>query len=379
MATSSEHMPPVDPEIHSLREGSRRGDSSASDGMSLIVTISVLLRHPRILFWVPLFFAMAAVYVARVRGLEYNAQSQFEPRSSETGSIPFTGLASQFGINLNSLSGGQGIEFYAKVLQSNELLRAAVLNEYTFSTRDIGLLEGDTLSGNLVELLESVGETEEARLLATVRNVNSRVAVRSDLRAGVVVLNTTAPWPELAVQLNRSLLDLLNDFNLQTRQSQAAAERVFVEGRLEETRLEYEEAEDAVLRFQEANRRFRDSPELALEAERLQRQVSHQQQIYTTLQQAYERARIDEVRNTPVITIVEAPEGNVQQAGGLVLYALLGIIVGGMIAIGMAFVADHLGREQALYPDAFVEFRELRRTAARRLLPGNLVKRKKPL
>ena len=228
---------------------------------------------------------------------------------------------------------------------------------------------GDTLHGTLVDLFDIEGPTEESRLDAATRNLSARVSVRSDLRAGVVVLGTAAPWPELAVQINRTLLELLNDFNLETRQSQAGAERRFVEERLAETQQAYERAEDDLLHFHQTNRRFLDSPDLVLESERLQRRLAHQQQLYTTLQQLYERARIDEVRNTPVITVIDTPEVNVGRAGGLVLYALLGFFLGGMIAVGIAFVSEHLGRQRASHPNDYVEFETLRRDIPRRLLP----------
>lgn len=376
MAASPEDNPPQEPEIHSLASRDRIETWDRSDNMSLIAVASVLLRHPRLMVWIPLVFTALAILAARARGLEYTSQSQFEPRSSETGVSPFQGLASQFGINLSSLTGGQGIEFYAKVLESRELLRKAVEKEYVFSGRALGEETGDTLRGTLIDLFNIRGEIHESRLFAAVRNLDRRVSVRSDLRAGLVVVSTTAPWPELAVQINRTLLQLLNDFNLETRQSQAGAERSFVEERLEENKAAYDEAESELLLFHQVNRRYVDSPELVLEEQQLQRRVTHQQQLYTTLQQLYERARIDEVRNTPIITVVEPPEANVQRTGGLVLFALLGLILGGMIAVGAAFLSDHLGRQRTLYPDEYVEFRSLRRDAPRKLLPRRLVRRR---
>ncbi len=376
MAVSPEDNPPQEPEIHSLASRGRSETWGRSDNMSLIAVASVLLRHPRLMVWIPLVFAALAILAARMRGLEYTSQSQFEPRSSETGVSPFQGLASQFGVNLSSFTGGQSVEFYAKVLESRELLHKAVQKEYVFSDRALGEETGDTLRGTLLDLFNIQGETHESRLFAAVRNLDGRVSVRSDLRAGLVVVSTTAPWPELAAQINRTLLQLLNDFNLESRQSQAGAERSFVEERLEETKAAYDEAESELLRFHQVNRRYVDSPELVLEEQQLQRRVTHQQQLYTTLQQLYERARIDEVRNTPIMTVVEPPEVNIRRTGGLVLFALLGLLLGGMLAVGAAFLSDHVGRQQALYPDEYVEFKSLRSDAPGKLLPRRLVRRR---
>ena len=40
--------------------------------------------------------------------------------------------------------------------------------------------------------------------------------------------------------------------------------------------------------------------------------MSLAQQIYTTVAQRYELANIEAVRNTPVITVIDAPEGLVE-------------------------------------------------------------------
>jgi uncharacterized protein involved in exopolysaccharide biosynthesis len=105
----------------------------------------------------------------------------------------------------------------------------------------------------------------------------------------------------------RALLAQLDTFNLRTRQTQASSERRFTEGRLAEARAELRGAENDLLAFLQSNRDFRSSPQLTFLYDRLTRDVTLKQQVYTTLAQAFEQARIDEVRDTPVITVVEDP------------------------------------------------------------------------
>jgi len=93
-----------------------------------------------------------------------------------------------------------------------------------------------------------------------------------------------------------------------TRQSQAAAERGFTEERMAEAQEELRAAENELQRFLQNNRQFQNSPELVFQHDRLQRRVAMRQQVYTSLVQSYEQARIDEVPNTPVITVVEYAE-----------------------------------------------------------------------
>jgi uncharacterized protein involved in exopolysaccharide biosynthesis len=144
---------------------------------------------------------------------------------------------------------------------------------------------------------------------------------------------------------------MLNDYNLQSLQSQAAAERRFTEARLDEARAALRGAEDALERFLEENRQY-TSPPLALERERIQRDVMLQQQIVMGLAQHYEDARIREVRNTPVITIVEEPALPVfpDPRGTLRLLILSGVL-SGVAASGVVVFRAGWKRQRATDPD----------------------------
>jgi uncharacterized protein involved in exopolysaccharide biosynthesis len=99
----------------------------------------------------------------------------------------------------------------------------------------------------------------------------------------------------------------VDSFNLKSRQSQASQERRFTEQRLTQAQADKRQAEDELQAFLQRNRDFRSSPQLSFAYDRLADNVSLRQQLYTTLAQSYEQARIEEVRDTPVITIVEPP------------------------------------------------------------------------
>ena len=66
-------------------------------------------------------------------------------------------------------------------------------------------------------------------------------------------------------------------------------------------------------------------------------------QIYTTVSQRYELANIEAVRNTPVITILDAPEGLVEARPRYTRQIVLGVfVVGLLIAIVIALSAERL-------------------------------------
>ena len=193
------------------------------------------------------------------------------------------------------------------------------------------------------------------------KRLGQHLQVSTDLKTGVVTVAVEAPAADLAEQLVRYALDLVNAFNLRTRQTRATAEREFVEARASEAQGELREAENRLQGFLTTNRNFDNAPQLQFQHDRLQRDVGMRQDVYTKLVQAYEQARIDEVRNTPVITIVEAPIRPVRpDSRRLALKAVLALFIGGILGVLIALFRQALVRTSDESPDQYAEFVRLR-------------------
>jgi hypothetical protein len=81
--------------------------------------------------------------------------------------------------------------------------------------------------------------------------------------------------------------------------------------------------------------------------------------VALALAQSYEQARIDEVRDTPVITVVDRPEFSIRRARSRLLDAIVWALVGGLFAFGLALGVEYLSRERGEGNDVYREFREL--------------------
>jgi uncharacterized protein involved in exopolysaccharide biosynthesis len=98
------------------------------------------------------------------------------------------------------------------------------------------------------------------------------------------------------------------------------------------------------MRFLESNRNYSGSPTLQATRDRLQRELSLKSQIHSTLTQAYEQARIDEVRDTPVITVVEAPEVSARpDSRRMVIRLAVALLVGLVLAVAVALFLEFDG------------------------------------
>jgi uncharacterized protein involved in exopolysaccharide biosynthesis len=175
---------------------------------------------------------------------------------------------------------------------------------------------------------------------------------------GVVELSVTTKWPSASLAITQALLEGVNDYNARRRQSQASTERKFIEGQVKVAREELRAAEDQLEAFMSSNADIGRSPHLALQRERIQRGIAQKQAVVTTLTQAYEEARIREVRDTPVMTVFEEPWVPVTaEPRGRIKRTALGMVLGFMIGTLLSFISmysERLRREKDPDADEFL-------------------------
>ena len=303
-----------------------------SDEVSLLGILTVILRFRHVVVLMPALLFILLVGSTLLKERKYSAFASFVPETSEAGISLSSSLAAQFGIGVPSGTPGQSSAFYADLAKSREILQAVVENIFSINT-DAGKLDG-----NLIDIFSARGITHEEQLEGTIKKLKEAMSVNIERETGVVTISVTSRWASLSTQINQRILDLLNLFNLERRQTRAGIEREFISERMGEVKSELRESEDLLQEFLQQNRQFAESPELNFVHDRLQREVVMRQTVVTSLAQAYEQARIDEVRDTPVITIVERPNMPVfSDSKHLIITGILAVIAGLMLGIFFAF------------------------------------------
>lgn len=372
---SSRRGPSPSAPIRGVGEGSRVPmtveavyweDEDAAD-VSFVQMGRILLENRKLLLGLPLLFALVIVGVAFLSPRTWSSTASFMAQGGRSGQISrLSGLASQFGINVPTQEAGESPQFYADLVRSRDLLTRAVKTRYSFPDGDASTgVPQDSLSGTLVDFFDVESRDADSGVERGVRELRSRVAVSTRAETGVVQLSVTTQWPELSKRVAARIVGLVNQFNLETRRSQAEEEREFLESRLREAREELYAAEDSLRTFLERNRQFETSPILRFEQRRLQRQVDLEQQVYNALSSSYEEAKIAEVRNTPVITVVDAPEmPALPNPRRLVIKGVIGLLIGGIIASTWAFARELLMSSKEENPEDYAEFSRVRDEAA---------------
>jgi uncharacterized protein involved in exopolysaccharide biosynthesis len=320
-----------------------------------------VLRYRRLVFGLPILLALAAVIFTFTRPRQYTSMASFMPRASESSRLAgLGGIAAQIGVNIPAGDPGQSPDFYADLVLSQEVLGVLAERSYAFRGTD-----GRARSGTLITLLHAAGDTPEERREDAIRELTKRVGVSRNLRTGLIQVKVRMQWPELAKQVATGVVDLVNDFNLRQRQARGEAERQFAEDRLRTIAAELRDAEESLATFEARNRTYRGSPELSAEHDRLSRMVGMRQQVFTSFSQLYEQARIDAVRNTPLIMVIDQPRIPARpdsRRGALrVILAVLGGVV---IALLIAFWKEFTSAARADSASDYTQFQTLRREAA---------------
>jgi uncharacterized protein involved in exopolysaccharide biosynthesis len=221
---------------------------------------------------------------------------------------------------------------------------------------------------DLMQAFRVQAPTPGIRRERAMERLSQAMTVLASPRTGVISLAVTLRDPVLAEGVARQLIDEVNRFNLESRKSQAGAERRFVEGRLEEVRRDLRAAEDRLQAFLQRNRDYRNSPELTFQQDRLDREVTLQQGIFSTLASSYEQAKIEEVRDTPVITVIDGPERPAApDRRGVVKKAIIALMLGSVVGLGLAFLREGMARDRRTGSGEFEEFYGLRSEALRDL------------
>jgi uncharacterized protein involved in exopolysaccharide biosynthesis len=231
----------------------------------------------------------------------YLSQATFVPQGAEGSISGLAAAASQLGIRIPAgASETWGPTMYVQVLKSTPILEGVARDTVT-------VVEEGNRQAAVMDLLEAGGANQGLKLDDAVTKLRTLVDAQEIKTIGAVHVTARSKWPSVSYALARALVDAVNAFNQQTRKSQATAERHFVEERLAEAQAALLTAENNLKAFLNQNRVV-VSPELMFQKDRLEREVSLRQQLYASFMQNREEARIREVRDTPVITMIEEPQ-----------------------------------------------------------------------
>lgn len=339
---------------------SRRSGALAQD-VSLFTLALIVMRRRRLISGLIALGGLAGLAFALATPHEYQSSATFLPRDQESSANGLALAASQFGLHLPTGSSEWGPPVYVEVLQSR-----AVLDSITSDT--ISIPEEGNRRTTVAALLGANSGSLTHRLEMAARALRRRMKVDELSGLGGVQVSVRTRWPSVSFTLAQRLVQGVNRFNLEVRKSQAAAERQFVDGQAAAAERDLRGAEDRLKTFLQENRSI-VSPQLVMERDRLQRDVELRQEMELSWLKNSEDARIREVRDTPVITVLEEPQlPTVPQSRNTILKTIIGAIGGALLGACIALISYWLTALRGTHDPDEREFLDLARSA----LPGFL-------
>jgi uncharacterized protein involved in exopolysaccharide biosynthesis len=232
-------------------------------------------------------------------------------KSSMSGGL--SGLAAMAGVSLQESASPADI--YENLLTSPSILEPVVFAHYKTSKF------GDSV--NLVQYFEI---EPDADLPTDARNRKMYLEVQKKLTGDVIntmvekmtkILTVTVRMPEskLSADVANRLVQSLDAYVRTKKTSNASEQRSYIEKRVSQLKDSMTSSENNLQKFQEANRVISQSPELAIEQSRLTLQVQILQGVYGELIRQLEIAKIDEIRDAPILSIREFARDPMKKAG----------------------------------------------------------------
>lgn len=326
-----------------------------SQDISLVTIGNVLLRHRWLLIFSTVFGFVIFAFANYTPYKTYTATAMFAPRSRVQQSIT-SSVLSQLGIGGGGGGGAGGGAYYMEVIRSPRILGPVVEHKYTFPTAT------GSVNRSLIEVWGLQGAPAPNARASAVAMLGAKIKTISPPGGGIMKVSVTTEHPVLSALVTQRILEEINRFNLETRQEQASGERQFIEARVAEARLALSDAENALQNFTNENVYFQPISRLTLEWERLKREVTLRQELYQNLAKALDQAKIDEVRDSPVITLIEKAE--VPLGPNAPLWprkAILGALIGLFLGMLIAFLHSYIGRTRDTYADDYSELARLKR------------------
>ena len=215
----------------------------------------------------------------------------------DSSQMGFVGVISGlFGRSTPSGSDGAPSSFlYVDILKSDTIIKSVLTQKISYNDGD------EEVSGTVAELLGFPSRN------AAIEDFLDRAKARMNPENGIINISFTASHPELAAAVVNTWIEKLDKFNREVRVTQADQSVEYLEERLATVRRELEEVSDSLVEYLRANRGYPQvsSPEVGKNVRMLENRRDIKESMYELLKNQYEMARLNQQKETPVVSVLD--------------------------------------------------------------------------
>ncbi|MDC1032343.1 Wzz/FepE/Etk N-terminal domain-containing protein [Candidatus Marinimicrobia bacterium] len=237
----------------------------------------------------------------------YTAQISLYPAKKDTMQAlgQFQSLANNFGMNMPDNNQNFNITDVVK----SRLIANKVLNQKwtTKVGKKIDLYHLWKIDKKPIFNLFSNSDIDTAYNKEKAIKIFSKcVDVIENRMTGLIQINVKLEDPLISANIANFIGKQVQLYIQKENSAQSTIEKLFISERLSIVKNELEKSELELKIFKERNRGYEDSPELFMVFSRIFREEQAKQRVYLTLQQQLELARIEEVKQSPIIHILDS-------------------------------------------------------------------------
>jgi uncharacterized protein involved in exopolysaccharide biosynthesis len=281
---------------------------------------------------------MVAVIVSLLLPNYYKSTAVLLPETdkSKLGALAgLSGLASLAGVNVGEMP----LELlYPTIITSEAVLKEVIYHKYQTKEFEKPV--------NLIEYWEIEEETALRDYEVALKRMRGELDVSLERKTNVLEVSLLMKEPQLAADVLNKLVSELDRFIRTKRTTNASEQRKWIEARLVEVKQDLEKAENKLKEFREKNRQITSSPQLMLEQERLAREVEINSTLYVELKKQYELAKIEEIKNVPIINVLdEARPAAKKDKPRRAVMVLVTFFLSALGSVAYVFTMNHYGEQ----------------------------------
>ncbi len=353
------------------------------DEIDLIELAKTIWENRKIIYKFVAVGAVLGVLVALLTPKEYVSSATLMPEYSTESQSGASSLLQRYG-GLIGLSGGSysansnaiRVELYPQIVQSltfqDNLARqefylpeedtTATLYEYFLEIQRPGVFGALTeytigLPGKLIKSLSSseqdspkpsAAEQEEIPIvelsreeMEVIEELRERVSASLNEESGVVSVSAKMRNPKLAAEIAKYTIEELTAYLTEYRTEKVLIDLEFIEEQLEKARQRFEETQLALADFEDSNLGSLTA-RAATERQRLQSEYDIAFNVYNTLTQQYEEAKLKVQEETPVFKVLQPVQVPVEDETSGAMVLIVFVMLSGFASIGWIFIQQFL-------------------------------------
>lgn len=319
-------------------------DIEDENSLDLTTLFQLLLDNRKTIYKIVSASFIIGILIAVLSPIEYQTRATLMPElSNEAAASGAAGLLQKYGgllgLNSTSLTGNNpsmiNVTLYPDIIRStpfmlklmsikvhstkydttvtiyhyfNDVYKPSIfsyIRKYTLGLPELikGLFvknKVQSLLNNSQKGLIQITKKQES----VVNSLRARLSASVDNQTGIITISSKMPEAQMSAVVAKNMIQLLKNYVIQYRTQKAMQNYLFIKGQYEKAKKRFQDSQDTLAKYQDENSNLATA-QAQTHLKRLQDEYSLAYNLYNSLAQEKEQARIQVQQNTPIFKILE--------------------------------------------------------------------------